>query len=146
MPVTRDLYADELEGIRYATTWVNDILGRGFESEIRLTGTRADIPTLHSLISAGPYSDDAESELILFGTVFGEILAHELSMRWVVYCDEEGSEFALKFQDQDVFAFPRDMIIKRVEAGEQADAINLNLLLDEVSRSVRESSRSIDMG
>ena len=129
---TRPLDPQEQEGIAYATLWINDVLKRGFGSETQLMGTREDIPTLHSLLAKGPFGDDPASELLLFGTAFGEVLAAEIQMNWVVYEDARGAEFALQYKDLPLFVFPRDMLLKRVEKGERIDRINLELMLEDI--------------
>lgn len=140
---TRPLNDEEQAGIAQATAWVNDVLHRGFKSDIRLTGRRGDIPTLHSLISKGPFGADAASELTVFGTVFGGILATEIPMRWVVFQDEHGSDFALQYRDLDVFVFPRDMLLKRVERGEDVRRINLDLMIEEIRKSVHAEAQKV---
>lgn len=133
---TRPLDSEEIARIAQATHWVNDILERGFHSDIRLSGKREDIPTLHSLLSKGPYSSDVSAELIIFGTVFGEILANEVPLKWVVFNDKDGSDFALQYQDFSLFVFPCDMIIKRIENVERVDDINLELILQEIQEAM----------
>jgi hypothetical protein len=140
---TRPLDSQEQAGIAQATAWVNDVLERGFRSDIRLRGRREDIPTLHSLLGKGPFGADAASELTVFGTVFGEILATEIPMRWVVYQDEHGADFALQYQDLDLFVFPRDMILKRVERGENVESINLEVMLEEIRKSVHDDAQNV---
>ena len=114
-----------------ATAWVNEILEKEFKTEVRLSGTREDIPNLHTMLSEGPYTEDAEAELKTFGIVFGHVLARELGMRWVVYSDDEGGDFALQYQDKELFLFPCDMLIKRAEAGEDICEINLEAMLED---------------
>lgn len=140
---TRPLDPEEHAGIAYATSWINDVLEQGFNSDIRLTGSSEDIPTLHSLLSKGPFGEDPTSELMLFGTVFGEILAKEIPMRWVVLTDEHGVDLALQYQDLSVFVFPRDMILRRVEKGEDVASINLEVLRDEIRKTVQEQARKL---
>jgi hypothetical protein len=140
---TRPLDPQEQAGIAQATAWANDVLARGFKSDTRLTGSRQDIPTLHSLLSKGPFGSDATSELTVFGTVFGEILAAEIPMKWVVYQDEHGSDFALQFQDLALFVFPRDMILKRVEKGENIEHINLEVMLEEIRKTVQNDAQNV---
>jgi hypothetical protein len=139
---TRPLDPQEQEGIAYATAWINDVLEQGFKSDVRLTGTRDDIPTLHTLLSQGPYGEDVASELMLFGTAFGEILAKEIPMHWIVLEDEQGADLALQFGDLEVFVFPRDMILKRAERGEDIASINLEVLLEELRVAVEEQARN----
>lgn len=140
---TRPLNPEEQEGIAHATLWINDVLQRGFGLQVHLSGTRDDIPTLHSLLSKGPFGDDASAELMLFGTAFGEVLATELQMKWVVYEDEQGVDFALQYNDLALFVFPRDMLLKRVERGESIDSINLEQMLADISTRLEVESENV---
>ncbi len=136
----RPLTPEEANGLAQATVWVNDLLERGFRSDVRLAGRRSDIPTLHSLLSKGPFGADPAAEWTTFGTVFGEILANEVPLKWVVFNDENGSDFALQYQDLALFAFPLDMIVKRVENGEHIEAINLETMLEEIQKAMQEEA------
>jgi Domain of unknown function (DUF3806) len=140
---TRPLDSQERAGIAQATAWVNEVLERGFSSDIRLTSRREDIPALHFLLSNGPFGADAVSELTVFGTVIGEILNTDIPMTWVVVEDEHGSDFALQYRDLDVFVFPRDMILKRVERGEDVSRINLDVMLEEIRKTVHDEAQNV---
>jgi len=137
---TRPPNPEEQTTLQGATVWVNELLEKEFKTKVRLGGTREDIPTLHSMLSEGPYTEDASAELITFGTVFGHVLARELGMRWVIYRDEEGDDFALQYQDTELFLFPCDMIIKRVEKGEDIDEINLEAMLENLREVLEEEA------
>jgi hypothetical protein len=56
-------------------------------------------------------------------------------MQWVVVDDEYGTDFAIQHRDIKVFAFPRDMIVKRVEAEEM---INLTEIYNDLLAALRE--------
>jgi hypothetical protein len=100
-----------------------------------LRGTREDLPILQLVLDGGPYSDDPEGELVALGATLGDLLALELGMSWVRVSDDEGEELALKFEDTSIVAFPRDMIIKRVERGEEE--IDLTFMFAELAREIR---------
>lgn len=136
---TRPLDQAELEGMAAERQWINDLLA-GFGSDVRLTGSATDIPTLHTLLDRGPFTEDVIAELELFGGAFGDILANEIGLSWVVFEDEAGTDFALKFGSHKVVVFPRDMLAKRVEAGESPSQINLLVMLNEISHAVREQA------
>jgi hypothetical protein len=126
-----------------ATAWVNELLEKEFKAEVRLTGTREDIPNLHTMLSEGPYTADPNAELITFGIVFGHVLVREIPMRWVVYQDEQGSDLALQYQDLELFAFPCDMIAKRVEEGEDINEINLDMMLENLREALAEEAEKM---
>lgn len=73
----------------------------------------------------------------MFGTAFGEVLAKEIPMKWVIYEDEAGADFALQYRDLALFVFPRDMILKRVEKGEAVGKINLAAILNEIREKLQ---------
>lgn len=137
---TRPPNPEEQATLDGATAWVNELLANEFETDVRLSGTREDIPNLHTMLSEGPYTGDASTELTTFGLVFGHILARELPLRWVIYRDDQGSDFALQYQDLELFVFPGDMIIKRVEAGEEIDEINLEAMLEDLREALEEEA------
>ena len=121
-----------------ATAWVNEILEKEFKTKVRLKGTREDIPNLHTMLSEGPFTEDVEAELTSFGMVFGHVLARELGMRWVMYSDDQGGDYALQYQDLELFLFPGDMLIKRAEAGEPIDEINLDAMMESLREALAE--------
>ena len=57
-------------------------------------------------------------KLQCLGITFGDALAQELGMQWVVVEDEYGRDPALNFKNSSVLAFPLTSISKRVERGE----------------------------
>lgn len=139
---SRNLSAEDAAGLDSDRTWVAELLKR-FDGDFRLVGSREDIPTLHSLLAHGPYSDDAVKELQVFGTVFGDILAREIGLSWVVVTDEHGTDVALQLGEKQIYVFPRDMIIKRIEAGEHPAQLDLDALLIGVEKAVRDQEKAI---
>src|SRR5262249_37567151 len=91
----------------------------------RLTATAADLSLLQKILDGGPYTDSPEGELIALGTSLGDLLAQALNMKWVRYSDEYGSDLALRYEKTSIAIFPRDMIVKRVENGEDPDLQDL---------------------
>lgn len=134
---------EQLDTVKGALAWFNDVLQRGFGKNIELVGTRDDIPTLHSLLAKGPFGENAEAELKMFGMVFGTILITEMPLKWVLYKDEYGTDLALQYRDLEVYTFPIDMILKRVEAGEEAGEINLSRIMSDLRRTLEEQSVAI---
>ena len=137
---TRPPNPEEQATLDGATAWVNEILEKEFKTKVRLGGTREDIPNLHTMLGEGPYTSDAEEELKTFGIVFGHVLARELGLRWVVYRDDQGSDFALQYQETELFVFPVDMLIKRLEEGEDIGEINLEAMLENLREALAEEA------
>ena len=131
---------EEQATLQGAAMWVNEILEKEFKTKVRLKGSREDIPTLHTMLSEGPYTSDLETELTSFGIVFGHVLARELAMHWVIYHDDQGSDYALQYQDLSLFLFPCDMLIKRLEAGEDINEINLEAIMENLREALAEDA------
>jgi len=102
----------------------------------RLERDARDLPKLQRLLAA-PLTEHA---LIGLGTAFGDVLASELGLTWVLATDDLGSDHALQAKPQQVFVFPRSMLVKRIMRGEQAATIDLAFMLAEVSNTVTERS------
>ena len=135
----RQLDRKEQEGFEYYNFWVNDILNRGFQLNKKLNGTEEDLQLLQLILDNGPYSDNAEDELVIIGYVFGNVISKKLEMTWVVYQDKDGIDFALKYKNKCIFSFPQYMLLKRAEKGELGNLINLynetiNTLKKEISK------------
>lgn len=99
-----------------------------------LIGTPSDIEVLQRILQGGPYTDSAEGELVALGTSFGDLLSRALQLKWVRYTDEHGTDIGLQYRYTSIMVFPRDMLIKRVEADEEVD---LQHLYDGVLREVQ---------
>ena len=130
----RPLNSSEIAGFDSERNWLDDLL-RHVGPEHMLQRTPNDIPTLQSLLDAKPFSTGDEASLELLGSAFGDVVATALGFDWVVATDEYGSDFAIKHPSKMILAFPRDMIVKRVESG---DVINLTELYHGVLAALEE--------
>ncbi|WP_367871924.1 DUF3806 domain-containing protein [Luteolibacter sp. Populi] len=137
---TRPLNSEELATLAGSAEWVNRLLEEEFQSKVRLTGTREDIPNLHTMLEEGPFTEDAKAELKTFGIVFGNVLARELPLRWVVYRDANGTDFALQYEELELFVFPWDLLVKRMEGGEDLGEMDLDLILEELREGLKEEA------
>jgi len=131
---SRSLNKEEIEGLEQERNWVIDLL-KGHGSDIKLEKNNSDLKTLQTILENGPYTNDAESELIVLGTVYGDILASELGLHWVVVTDEHGEDIGLQYKNTKIFLFPRDMIIKRIEKNEEPD---LTFMFNELKKTVED--------
>lgn len=86
--------------------------GRQFNGE-----TEHDLALLQSLLDRRLVRADQTRELQGMGIVLGDLLAHDLGMRWVIYEDKAGRSRALRYRDSDNYLFPVTMISRRREAG-----------------------------
>jgi hypothetical protein len=91
-----------------------------------LRKTEADLPVLQRLIDDKAFSKSQTSELQSIGIAFGDVLASELPLRWVMVTDEYGTDPTLRYKGTTVQINALTMISKRVEKGEK---VNLSDLL-----------------
>ncbi|MBN2709820.1 MAG: DUF3806 domain-containing protein [Calditrichaceae bacterium] len=67
------------------------------------------------------YDKTETANLQALGICFGEVLSNELDLHWVEVEDEYGKDPALKYKDTSIIFFPRTMIPKRIENGQEVD-------------------------
>jgi hypothetical protein len=91
-----------------------------------LTRTKRDLPVLQKFIDDGVFSKSQTYELQCLGVAFGDVLASELPLRWVMVTDEYGTDPTLRFKDTTLQVNALTMISKRVERDE---AVNVSELL-----------------
>lgn len=113
---------------------VQDVLRERF-GVFSLPTTKADLPVLQQLIDDRVFSPEQESEWSCVGVAFGDVLAAEFGLHWCAYSDEQGAEPALRLDETSITLFPRSMILKRVESGEE---INLADLIEGIAASIEE--------
>jgi hypothetical protein len=90
-----------------------------------LTKTKKDLPILQQLIDDKVFKKSQTYELQSLGVVFGDVLASELPLRWVMITDEYGTDPTLRFKDTSVNINALTMISKRVERDEPVDVSRL---------------------
>lgn len=104
-----------------------------------LTRTKSDLPILQRLIDDRMFKESKTYELQSLGVVFGDVLASELPLRWVMITDEYGTDPTLRFKDTDINVNALTMISKRVEGHEPVD---VRLLLRQTREAILEAERS----
>jgi len=90
-----------------------------------LTRTKKDLPLLQRLIDEKAFQKSQTYELQSLGVAFGDVLARELSLHWVMVTDEYGSDPTLRFKNTTINMNALTMISKRVERGEDVDVARL---------------------
>ena len=91
-----------------------------------LTKTLTDLRVLQRLIDDRAFGRTQTYELQSLGVVFGDVLASQLPLRWVMVTDEYGTDPILRFKNTTVQINALTMISKRIERGEE---VNLTELL-----------------
>jgi hypothetical protein len=100
-----------------------------------LTRGQADLALLQRLLDDHAFAKDQTYQLQSLGVVFGDVLASELPMRWMMVTDEYGTDPTLRYKTSIININALTMISKRVERGEK---VNVQHLLQETARQVAQ--------
>jgi hypothetical protein len=92
-----------------------------------LSRTKSDLPVLQNLIDQRVFSKSQTYELQSLGVAFGDVLASELPLRWVMVTDEYGTDPTLRFKETTLQINALTMISKRVDRDKP---VSLQRLLD----------------
>jgi hypothetical protein len=90
-----------------------------------LTRTHKDLPILQRLLDDKVFKKSQTYELQSLGVAFGDVLASEFPLRWVMITDDYGSDPTLRFKNTSVNINALTMISKRVEKDEPVDVSEL---------------------
>jgi hypothetical protein len=93
-----------------------------------LTKTKRDLPVLQNLIDDRVFNKSLTYELQTLGVAFGDVLASEFPLRWVMVTDEFGTNPTLRYKETAIQINALTMISKRVERNEP---VNVQWLLDQ---------------
>lgn len=90
-----------------------------------LTGTERDLPVLQNLIDQRVFKKSQTYELQCLSVAFGDVLASELPLRWVMVTDEYGTDPTLRFRETTLQVNALTMISKRVERDQAVNVTDL---------------------
>jgi uncharacterized protein DUF3806 len=131
---------DDLEQFQRQIQVVDRLLAARFPGAC-LHGTTADLVLLQRLLDRRGLKPTQTYELQCVGVAFGNVLAREAGLHWIMVTDEYGHDPALQYQRSSLIVFPLTMISKRVEAGEPVD---LARLLAAMRALVKQHAREAD--
>jgi hypothetical protein len=107
---------------------------------VHLTRTKSDLPTLQRLIDENVFNKSQTYELQSLGVAFGDVLASELPVRWVMVTDEFGTDPTLRFKETTIQINALTMISKRIERGE---AVKVQWLLDQTREHLAVNEKKL---
>ena len=90
-----------------------------------LSRTKRDLPIIQRLLDDKAFNKSQTYELQCLGVVFGDVLASELPLRWMMVTDEYGTDPTLRFKDTSININALTIISKRVERDEPVDVFRL---------------------
>jgi Domain of unknown function (DUF3806) len=107
---------------------------------ISLTRTKRDLPVLQNLINDKVFNKSQTYELQCLGVAFGDVLANELPLRWVMVTDEYGTDPTLRFKQMTIQINALTMISKRVERNEP---VSVQWLLDQTRGQLAVNEKNL---
>jgi Domain of unknown function (DUF3806) len=106
-----------------------------------LRKTVADLSVLQRLIDDKVFSKTQTYELQSIGIAFGDVLASELPLRWVMVTDEYGTDPTLRFKGTTVQINALTMISKRIGRDEKVNLSELLRITREQLAGLSESGK-----
>ena len=131
---SRDLTAGQIEILANMRKAAKELIQRKL-GILSINGTKSDLTAMQSMINRRMVRLDDVIVWQNLGVLFGDVLAREFNMIWVIYEDDLGPSKALRWRKTDNFLFPVTMLSKRAKYGEE---INLKQILDELTITVDE--------
>ncbi len=105
-----------------------------------LTRTKRDLPILQNLINDRVFKRSQTYELRSLGVAFGDVLASELPLRWVLVTDEFGTDPTLRFKETTIQINALTIISKRVERDEP---VSVQWLLDKTREQLAVNEKKL---
>jgi Domain of unknown function (DUF3806) len=104
-----------------------------------LTKTKEDLVILQRLIDDQAFRKSQTYELQCLGVAFGDVLANEYPLRWMMVTDEYGTDPTLRYKDMPLQINALTMISKRAERGEPVSLLQLlRITGEQLARFERE--------
>jgi hypothetical protein len=100
----------------------------------------SDLPILQRLIDERVFNKSQTYELQCLGVAFGDVLASELPLRWVMVTDEFGTNPTLRFKKTNLQVNALTMISKRVERDEP---VSVQWLLDKTREQLAVNEKKL---
>ena len=130
--------SDEISDLANMRRWVREHYSP--ESEHLYESVEGKLNLLDEVIRQKWIAPSETIKLQSLGIALGDALAQELGLDWVMVEDEFGRDPAIHLHDSSVFVFPKTMISKRIEDGEDVD---INELFNGVCLKLKELLREI---
>lgn len=116
--------SDDLEQIAHslmhAQQTIQDLL------QAKLDGSKDDLVLIQRALDSGAIDPEAEYTLHALGLAFGKVFVNiEPDYDWWMVNDEYGRDPAVRYLQSSLTFHPQDMILKRVESGEDVDVVGL---------------------
>ncbi|WP_218243250.1 DUF3806 domain-containing protein [Comamonas fluminis] len=125
---------DDLRQIALSLIHAQQTVSEILHSE--LDGSKADLVLIQRALDSGVIDPEAEYTIRSLGLAFGKVFVNtESGYDWWMINDEYGRDPAIRYLQSTLTFHPQDMLLKRVERGEE---INIPELYDGLRSQLRE--------
>lgn len=124
VPKFKELSAEDAARLAKQRALISDTITRRYRTG-HLTQAKTDLPIIQKLIDDRAFDKSQTYELQSLGVVFGDVLAHELPLRWMMITDEFGTDPTLRLKNTNTNVNALTMISKRIERGEPVNVLKL---------------------
>lgn len=127
---TRDDIERIARSLVHARQTVMDIV------QAELDGSRGDLLLIQRTLDSGVIDPESEYTIQALGLAFGKVFVNtEPDYDWWMISDEYGRDPAIRYLRSTLTFHPQDMLLKRIEAGERFDVVDL---YDQLRAQLRE--------
>jgi len=113
----------DIQRIEAQRKWVREHFSP--ESEFKYQSLDEKLLLLDTILRNKWIEPNETLKLQCLGITFGDALAQQLGLKWVMVEDEYGRDPALIIEGTSIKSFPLTLISKRIERGEDIDVFNL---------------------
>lgn len=133
--------ADDLKQIALSLIHAQQTVSEILHSE--LDGSKNDLALIQRTLDSGLIAVEAEYTIRSLGLAFGKVFVNtESGYDWWMIHDEYGRDPAVRYLQSSLTFHPQDMLLKRVEQGEQ---INISELYEGLRAQLQEIIDSSDL-
>ncbi|MDX2226398.1 MAG: DUF3806 domain-containing protein [Verrucomicrobiae bacterium] len=102
----------------------------------KFSGTKSDLYIIQTMINDKVFVEGNKLNQQALGVVFGDILANELGLKWVMVRDQYGTDPTLRLEGTNYQFNALTMISKRM--GQKKKQVNVMKLYEDISRYVKK--------
>ena len=120
----RDLSPDDVAQLDKQRDLVLDVAKKRYGTNA-FTKTKSDLAIIQKIVDDNVFQKNQTYELQSLGVVFGDVLATESKLHWMMVTDQWGTDPTLRFENTSIQINALTMLSKRIEDGRGVDAADL---------------------
>lgn len=131
----RELHQIDIDWLAAQRRPIEALIDNNAEARAKFRTVAGKLDLIRTVLDEKRFRADQTFELQGLGIIFGDALAQELGMRWMMVEDSLGTSPCLVLPGTSILLYPQTMISKRIERGE---AVEVSAFFDATVAKVRE--------